>query len=136
MHSEKGMDLRAKLTALFGRLRLKGNAPTIAIAVAVVVLVVYLLCNLGSCTSSTAGTMGQSLFRTDATDDLGAILSAIEGAGTTQVLVTYDKAGALVGVIVVSDGAGNQQVVVKLLRAVQTATGATLDQIDIFERNH
>ena len=136
MHNEAKWDIRAKLTALAQALRRPGNAPKLAVGVAVVVLVIYLLCNLGSCTHTSSGTMGQSLFGTDDTDQLGAILSAIDGAGQTEVLVTYDKAGTLVGVIVVSDGAGNQQVVVKLLRAVQTATGATLDQIDIFERKH
>ena len=116
-------------------LRERGNLTTVAVAVAFGAVIIYLLCNLGSCTADT-GTMANGLWNNNDTDRLGQVLSDIEGAGTTEVLVTYDKQGALVGVIVISEGAGNQQVVVKLLRAVQTATGATLDQIDIFERKH
>ena len=79
-----------------------------------------------------------SLWRTGSTNqesDLGAILSQIEGAGDTDVLVTYDKSGALVGVIVVSEGAQDKQVTVRLMRAVQTATGAKMDQIEIFAKS-
>lgn len=128
-----GDKLKAKAAALWKTLRAKGNLTTVAVVVAFLAVAVYLLCNLGSCTSG--GKVTSSLWKTSSsTDQLGDILSNIEGAGATDVLVTYDAAGQLVGVIVVAEGGGNQQVVVKLLRAVQTATGATLEQIDIFER--
>ena len=119
----------AQIAAWFRSLKEKGKLPLVAAIVAFVVVCVYLVCNLGRCSQST---ISSTLWGQDSTDELGAILSAIEGAGHTEVLVTYDKAGALVGVIVVSEGAANQQVVVKLLRAVQTATGADLDKIQGF----
>ncbi|MBQ9145228.1 MAG: hypothetical protein IJX70_02015 [Clostridia bacterium] len=122
---------RLKSSPLLAKLKSKDGILLIGLGVAMIVIMVYLASSLNSCTSSTPQ---WSASLTGGDEDLGAILSQIEGAGTTEVLITRDKSGALVGVVVVSEGAGNQQVAVRLLRAVQTATGATLDQINIFQR--
>jgi len=109
-----------------------------AVAVALVAVMIYTLANLRSCESRGTISGGGSLWHTatgGSDEDLSGILSQIEGAGETDVLVTYDKSGTLVGVVVVSEGARDQAVVVKLMRAVSTATGAKVDQIEIFEKN-
>ena len=109
-----------------------------AVAVAAIAISVYLACNMRSCTSSSQSTVyGGSLWRTGSgatEDELGNILSQIEGAGSTDVLITYDKSGAVVGVVVVSEGAADKEVTVRLMRAVRTATGADIDRIEIFEK--
>ena len=130
---------RVTSSALWARLRSPKAPLVIALSVALVAVMVYMACNLHSCTQSATIADSGSLWRTSGgtTDaDLGRILSEIEGAGATDVLVTYDKSGALVGVIVVSEGANDKQVAVRLMRAVQTATGAKLDQIEIFAKNN
>jgi hypothetical protein len=137
-----------KVKSLWDRLRSSAlaeklhspHAPLyIALIVALVAIGVYMMSNLHSCTSTSSSISGTgSLWRTSSagTDqDLGDILSQIDGAGQTDVLITYDKSGALVGVVVVSEGARDKDVTVKLMRAVQTATGATIDQIEIFEKS-
>ena len=129
---------RVKSSAVWGKLRSPRAPVLIALSVALIAVMIYMAVNLTSCRQS--GTMAStgSLWHSNSSQqqsDLGAILSQIEGAGDTEVLVTYDKSGALVGVIVVSEGAADRQVSVRLMRAVQTATGAKLDQIEIFAKN-
>lgn len=137
----RGLWERLRASALWAKLRSPGGPVLVALTVALVAVMIYMACNLHSCGASTSGTIsssGGSLWRTSGTtsnDDLSAILSRIEGAGSTDVLVTYDRSGALVGVIVVSEGAGDSGVSVRLMRAVQTATGADLDQIQIFTKD-
>ena len=97
---------RLKSSPLLAKLKSNDGMLLIGLGVAMIVIMVYLASSLNSCTSSTPQ-WSASLSGGD--EDLGAILSQIEGAG-------------------------NQQVAVRLLRAVQTATGATLDQINIFQR--
>lgn len=137
--SPKALWERVKESAVWAKLRSPRSPVLLALAVALIAVMIYMALNLHSCSSS-SGTMAGSgsLWRSSTAtsrSDLGAILSQIEGAGDTEVLVTYDKSGALVGVIVVSEGASNSQVSVRLMRAVQTATGARMDQIEIFAKS-
>jgi len=135
--SPKALLERLKSSALWAKLRSPRSPVLLALAVALLAVMIYMMCNLHSCTTSGTMASSGSLWRSATTtqSDLGAILSQIEGAGPTDVLVTYDKTGALVGVIVVSEGASDKQVSVRLMRAVQTATGANMDQIEIFEKS-
>ncbi|MBO4534608.1 MAG: hypothetical protein J5755_01570 [Clostridia bacterium] len=111
------------------------RAPLIvALVVASVAVLLYLALGGVSCSAKTSTSTAKGSSQTSLENSLSAILSEIDGAGETHVLITTDSKGDLVGVIVVSQGAGDNQVVVKLMRAVSTATGATPDQIDIFER--
>lgn len=127
---------RWKESALAKKLRSPQGPLLVALAVALVAIAVYMLANLNACTSGSVSSGGLWRTSTDNTDQaLGEMLSQIEGAGQTDVLITYDKSGALVGVLVVSEGARDKQVTVRLMRAVQTATGAKMDQIEIFEKS-
>ena len=137
----KGLLARLKDSALMRFLRTPRGPVLVAVGIATIAVMLYMACNLHSCSTRGTGSISSSgsLWRTstaDATTDseLSAILSGIEGAGNTSVLVTYDRSGALVGVIVVSEGAADATVAVRLMRAVQTATGAEMDRIQIFPR--
>lgn len=127
-----------KQSALYRKLHSGQGLVIAAVAIAAAAILIYMLCGLSSCGQNEAESQSLThrltLTQSASQDGLGEILSGIKGAGQTDVLITYDKQGTLVGVVVVSEGAGRQEVVVALLRAVQTATGADLDQIEIFER--
>lgn len=117
----------------------------IAVIVCVVAIGIYLISGLGkSVGKSTANESEQC-------SELEQIISNIKGVGKTKVYITYqgeienredndsyfgssskeDK--EIIGVIVVSEGAGNPDAEIKILKAVQTATGVALDKIKIFE---
>ena len=113
--------------------RLRGPKAPLYVALVVAVLAVLLYVAIGGVSCDKKTTVKNSS-HTQLESSLSAILSEIEGAGETEVLVTTDSKGALVGVVVVSSGATDNYVVAKLMRAVATATGATPDQIDIFVR--
>ena len=57
----------------------------------------------------------------------------VTSGGSSGPVVLEKKAPDIIGIIVVSEGAGNPEVAVKLIRAVQTITGVTADKITVFE---
>lgn len=122
-----------KQSALYRWLRTPKAPLIVALVVACIAVLLYVAIGGVSCSSKTTSTAKGSS-QTSLENSLSAILSQIDGAGETDVLITTDSHGDLVGVIVVSQGAGDNRVAVLLMRAVATATGATPDQIDIFER--
>ena len=122
-----------KQSALYRWLRTPKAPLIVALVVACIAVLLYVAIGGVSCNSKTTSTAKGSS-QTSLENSLSAILSQIDGAGETDVLITTDSHGDLVGVIVVSQGAGDNRVAVLLMRAVATATGATPDQIDIFER--
>ena len=122
-----------KQSALYRWLHTPKAPLIVALVVACIAVLLYVAIGGVSCNSKTTSTAKGSS-QTSLENSLSAILSQIDGAGETDVLITTDSHGDLVGVIVVSQGAGDNRVAVLLMRAVATATGATPDQIDIFER--
>lgn len=132
-----GLWQRLKDSAAWQKLRSPQGPIVVALVLVAILLAVYLSTGLKSCTSTRTTVGSSSLWGSSGNTDseLSSILTQIEGAGDTRVLITYDKAGALVGVVVVSEGANSPQVAVKLMRAVQTATGANMDQIEIFVKS-
>ena len=130
----EGLVAKWKESPLYRWLHTPKAPLVVALALACLAVLAYLALGGVSCSGKTSSTTARGSSQTSLENSLSAILSEIDGAGETQVLITTDSKGDLVGVIVVSEGAGNNQVVVKLMRAVSTATGATPDQIDIFVR--
>ena len=67
---------------------------------------------------------------------LANLISEIAGVGRTSVLITSDQKDVVTGVVVVAEGAKDMTNRVKMIRCVQTATGVTVDKIQIFEMNN
>ena len=67
---------------------------------------------------------------------LANLISEISGVGRTRVLITSDGKDEVRGVVVVAEGADNMTNRVKMIRCVETATGVTVDKIQIFEMNN
>lgn len=70
--------------------------------------------------------------------DFEMVLSQIEGAGTTRAYITYEGDGAkdsdsVKGIVIVSQGADDFSVRIKLLNAASTAFGVPADRIEVFE---
>ena len=133
----KALWARLRESAFVRYLRSPKGPVAVALAVAVVAVMIYMIAGLRSCSTQQTVAKSSSLWSSSQStdDDLSRILSQIEGAGDTDVLITYDRQGALVGVVVVSQGAKDHDVSVKLMRAVATSTGADIDQIEIFEKS-
>ena len=70
---------------------------------------------------------------TEAEARVAEVISEISGVGKTRVLITNGADKSVVGVVVVAEGASNMDSRVKMIRLVEKATGATVDQIEIFE---
>ncbi len=60
-------------------------------------------------------------------------ISQISGVGRTRVLLTTGADSQVVGVVIVAQGAESMENRVKMIRCVEKATGASVDQIEIFE---
>ena len=67
---------------------------------------------------------------------LAGLISEISGVGKTNVLITTGSEENIVGVVVVAEGAKDMTNRVKMIRCVEKATGATVDQIEIFEMSN
>ena len=70
--------------------------------------------------------------------DFEMVLSQIDGAGTTRAYITYESDGvkesnSVKGIVIVSQGAGDFSVRIKLLNAASTAFGVPADRIEVFE---
>ena len=61
------------------------------------------------------------------------MISEISGVGDSRVLITGDAKNGVVGVVVIAEGANDMTSRVKIIRLVEKATGASVDQIEIFE---
>lgn len=59
------------------------------------------------------------------------ILSEIEGAGKTTVMISCGEGNEKHGVVVAASGIKNIQTMLEMQRAVQTLTGLDLNQIEI-----
>ena len=73
---------------------------------------------------------------TEAESRLAGVISEISGIGKAKVLITTGKEAGLIGVVVVAQGASAMENRIKMIRCVEKATGATVDQIEIFEMSN
>ncbi len=65
---------------------------------------------------------------------LAYMLQNINGVGETEVLLTYDKSGDIVGVLVFAEGASDPAVRLQIKRALQTAIVMKNENIRIYEK--
>ncbi len=140
--SEIGNSFKEKLknNKFLGKLAgIKNIEIIIAVTVCVLAIGIYFLSGLGKETDS--DTYSQS--------SLECVLSEIKGVGKTRVYITYSDSKSyssytddgkmpkeIIGIIVVSEGAGDPECEVRILRAIQTATGVSVDKIRIFEMDN
>ena len=64
---------------------------------------------------------------------LSSLLSKMRGIGEARVYISYDDKKEVSGVVIVAKGADTPDKRVSVIRCVETATGATVDQIQIFQ---
>ena len=101
----------------------------IAVILALVAIVVYFSISVKGGSKLTS----QSTEMSDSEKRIAEMISEISGVGDARVLITSHADKTLLGVIVVAEGLGNMDNRVKIIRLVEKATGATVDQIEIFE---
>ena len=101
----------------------------LAVLLAAVAIVVYVAISFGGGPkkSSVQAEM------TEAEARVAQTISEIAGVGRARVLITNGADKNVVGVVVVAEGADDITNRVKMIRLVEKATGASVDQIEIFE---
>ena len=61
------------------------------------------------------------------------MITEISGVGKARVMITEGDGDKPIGVVVVAENADDMTNRIKIIRCVATTTGATVDQIEIFE---
>lgn len=61
-------------------------------------------------------------------------LSSIEGVGTVDVMIQYDKSDAVSGVIVIAEGGSNPVIANKLTQGVSTLYNIPVSNVIVFEK--
>ncbi len=102
----------------------------IAVILALIAIAVYFAISMKGEVSAS----GRSLEMTDSEKRVAEMISAISGIGDARVLITSAEDKTLLGVVVVAEGVQSMDNRVKIIRLVEKATGATVDQIEIFEK--
>ena len=102
----------------------------LAVALAAVAVIAYVAISLGG---GVKKTQGGEIKMTEAEARVAEVISEISGVGKARVLITSGSDKLVVGVVVVAEGANDMENRVKMIRCIAKATGATVDQIEIFE---
>ena len=101
----------------------------LAVLLAAVAVVAYVAISVGGGAKKSE----TQVQMTEAEARVAEVISEISGVGKTRVLITNGADKSVVGVVVVAEGASTMDSRVKMIRLVEKATGATVDQIEIFE---
>lgn len=104
----------------------------IAVILALIAAVAYFAVTARTAKDDTAATVS-SIPMTEQEARLAEMISEISGVGRSRVLITTNADSDIVGVVVVAEGAETVSNRVKMIRCVARATGATVDEIEIFE---
>ena len=127
-------DVKGKLAKAQWFIKLKEvkNLEIIVAAIfAIIAIAVYFIISAGGTkvgkTNSTVAEMTENEKR------VAEMISEISGVGETRVLITSDGNKEVVGVVVVAEGATAMENRIRIMRLIGKATGATVDQIEIFE---
>lgn len=114
----------------------------------IAILITVLAIGLYFCMSAKERTPKNNFLSNSSSEEsnLETIISQIKGVGKVKVLITSSSSKGLtqksdvsqmpseiIGVIVVAEGVNDVDIKVKILKAIQTATGVTVDKITIFE---
>jgi len=103
----------------------------IAAIFAIIAIIVYFAISTSSHQEKTSPKVSVEMTETEAR--VSEMISEISGVGDARVLITSATDKSIIGVVVVAEGANGMANRVKILRCVEKATGATVDQIEIFE---
>ena len=126
-------DVKGKITKSkwFGRLKsIKNVEIVIAAVLALVAIVAYVALSLSG-KDEKHDPLRIEMTETEAR--VARMISEIAGVGEARVLITNGPDKAVVGVVIVAEGADSMGNRVKMIRLAEKATGATVDQIEIFE---
>ena len=102
----------------------------VAVLLAVIAIVVYFSFSLKG---GSSGKKTETVEMTATEARVSEMISEISGVGKARVLITDGVDKSVVGVVVVAEGADKMENKIKMIRCVEIATGATMDQIEIFE---
>lgn len=132
-------DLKAKLSAnrFITKIRETKNVEiVIAVILALVAAVTYFAIASKGRSETTSFPIEQEVKMRDDEARLAGLISDLSGIGRSRVLITTGAQEEIVGVVVVAEGANDMANRVKMIRCVEKATGATVDQIEIFEMSN
>jgi len=129
-----------KVGDFFSMLRQKKGAEILLAAVMIIGALILLLVSPGGTETPKAASADNVEARLEET------LSAIEGVGRVQAMLTYTGGraadpgwlaseapqGEVVGVIVVAEGGGDVRVQLEVIRAVQTVLGVEANRVEVF----
>lgn len=127
-------NLSEKVKGLFSKIKVKKNAEIVIAAIlALIAIVAYFAIGAAGRTKS-ASTGGKiSAEMTDEEKRISAMISEIDGIGSARVYISYDDK-KVSGVVVVAKGADKTDKKVQIVRLLEIATGASVDQIQIFQK--
>lgn len=136
-----------KITESFREFGKKDAAICVAIAIVIMILAVNIYINNDD-SKSTYNAVTPTVTPPDSTSSdvelrLERILTQIDGAGKTDVMITYQsslvsaeqEAMLPLGAVIIAEGADNLEVRIKIQQAVQTALGIEARQVKIFKMN-
>ncbi|MBO4472508.1 MAG: hypothetical protein J5765_01730 [Clostridia bacterium] len=104
----------------------------IAVILALIAAVAYFALSTESASKETAS-VASSVEMNETEARLAEVISEISGVGRSRVLITTGTDDKVVGVVVIAEGAESMENRVKMIRCAMIATGATVDEIEIFE---
>ena len=134
MKSIRSLWERIKNSRWFVKLRsVKNIEIVIAAILALIAIVAYFAIASGDRKTKAKASFSVESKMTDEETRLSSILSQMEGIGESKVYISYDNDKKIAGVVVVAKGADSAEKRVSVIRCVEIATGASVDQIQIFQ---
>lgn len=131
MRSIRSIKERIASNKVISRLKkVKNIEIVIAVILALIAAIAYFA--IGAKSSESAST-NANVAMSEGEARLAELISEIAGVGKSRVLITTGSEKEVVGVVVVAEGVTDMSNRVKVIRCVEKATGATVDQIEIFE---
>ena len=105
----------------------------IAVILALIAAALYFAVTAKTANNESAATIQTTVQMNENEARLAEMISEISGVGRSRVLITTGNDAQIVGVVVVAEGAENMDNRVKMIRCVEKATGAKVDEIEVFE---
>jgi len=133
MKSLHDQSFKGKCKALVRRIRsIKNIEIVIAAVLALLAIMIYVGISLSAGKrANTVSTVMSGM--TEEEKRLSDMISHIDGVGDAAALITTGKDKEIVGVVVVAEGANDMTKKVQIVRLVETATGATVDRIQVYQ---
>lgn len=132
MKSQRNDTMRGRLRGLLDRIRAVKNIE-IVIAAILAILAIAVYIGISFSANKASGVTSITSGMTEEEIRLSEMISRIDGVGEAAALITTGKDKEIVGVIVVAEGAKDIAKKVAIIRCVETATGATVDRIQVYQ---